>query len=854
MDGNSSLTDLQLREALKAARRNAEQLRITLNCIGDAVIATDEMGLVSMMNPVAENLTGWTAAEGIGKHLHVILHIINAKTREPATNPLDLVLKSGKTVGLANHTVLISKKGTEYQIADSAAPIIDNEGRISGVVLVFRDVTEKYRLEEALEKRLVALTQPLEGGSITFEDLFNLAEIQRIQDEFANATGVASIITRPDGTPITQPSNFTRLCSEIIRKTGKGCANCFHSDAAIGRYHPTGPIVQPCLSGSLWDAGASISVGGHHIANWLIGQVRDETQTEEKMLAYAREIGADEKSFLEAFRNVPAMTHEHFEEIAQALFTLANQLSSVVYQNVQQARFIAERQQVEKALKESEYFLRESQAVARLGSYVLDIPTGLWKSSAVLDEIFGIDEHYERSVKGWTMLAHPEWQQVMADYFVNHVLGQHARFDKDYQIIRPNDGEVRWVHGMGELEFDDQQQPVKMIGTIQDITERKRVETELQKMQKLTSVGTLAGGIAHDFNNILMGLFGNISLAKTEIPKDHPGFKPLEDAEKSMFRAIRLTKQLLTFAKGGDPVKEEVSLDALVEEVARFDLSGSNVMLVHSQTDDLWSANVDKGQIQQVISNLTLNAREAMPNGGHLYVSLENVEIKESSCSGPNKGKYIKITMRDEGTGIDQKIIDRIFDPYFTTKHTGSGLGLATSYSIIFKHGGHIGVTSEMGQGATFTLYLPASESQIFSENKKTHAPPSPLKSSLKFLILDDEEVIRMIVPRWLKRMGCFVATSADGRETIDMYRKSLSTGEPFDILILDLTIPGGIGGLEVVKEILAIDPKTKAIVSSGYANDPVMSNYAFYGFKGVLPKPYTESQLQELVGQIAHH
>jgi len=852
MDGNSSLTDLQLREALKAARQNAEQLRITLHCIGDAVITTDETGLVTLMNPVAENLTGWTAAEGIGKHLHVILHIINAKTREPATNPLDLVLKSGKTVGLANHTVLISKKGTEYQIADSAAPIIDNNGLVSGVVLVFRDVTEKYRLEEALEKRLVALTQPLEGGSITFEDLFNLAEIQRIQDEFAKATGVASIITRPDGSPITQPSNFTRLCAEIIRKTGKGCANCFNSDATIGRYHPYGPIVQPCLSGSLWDAGASISVGGHHIANWLIGQVRDETQTDEKMRAYAREIGADEKSFIEAFRNVPAMTREHFEEIAQALFTLANQLSSVVYQNVQQARFIAERQQVEKALKESEYFLRESQAVARLGSYVLDIPTGIWKSSAVLDEIFGIDEHYERSVKGWTLLAHPEWQQVMADYFVNHVLGQRARFDKDYQIIRPNDGEVRWVHGMGELEFDDQQQPIKMIGTIQDITERKRVEFELQKMQRLTSVGTLAGGIAHDFNNILMGLFGNIALAKTEISNDHPGFKPLEDAEKSMFRAIRLTKQLLTFAKGGDPVKEEVSLDSLIEEVARFDLSGSNVMLVHNQTDDLWSANVDKGQIQQVISNLTLNAREAMPNGGHLYVSLENVEIKESSCSGPNKGKYIKITMRDEGTGIDQKIIDRIFDPYFTTKHTGSGLGLATSYSIIFKHGGHIGVSSEFGKGATFTLYLPASDSQRLPEIKKPFDSSSPLKSSLKILILDDEEVIRMIVPRWLKRMGCFVATSADGRETIDMYRKSLSTGEPFDILILDLTIPGGIGGLEVIKEILTINPKATALVSSGYANDPVMSNYAFYGFKGVLPKPYTEAQLQELVGQIA--
>jgi len=651
MIAEQSLAILQSLAFTEDSRRNEEQLRIILNSIGDAMIATDAKGRVTLMNPAAENLTEWGAGAACGKALRDIFPIINAKTRETINNPIESVLASGKITGLANHTILISKSGKEHQIADSAAPITDNKGQISGVVLVFRDVTEKYRIEEAL--------------------------------------------------------------------------------------------------------------------------------------------------------------------------------------------------------RESEFLLQESQEVARMGSYVLDIPSGRWKSSRVLDEIFGIDDKYIRSVEGWASLTHPEWRKIMEDYFTQQVLGQRFRFDKEYQIIRRDDGEVRWVHGLGKLEFDARNHPIKMIGTIQDITERKRTEAELQKIIRLTSVGTLAGGIAHDFNNILMGFFGKISLAKAEIPKDHPGFTYLEEAERSMFRAIRLTKQLLTFAKGGDPVKDYVSLGALIEEVARFDLSGSNVELVHHHADDLWLANADKGQIQQVISNLTTNARQAMPNGGHLYITAENTEIKEGALLNLQKGKYIKLTLRDEGTGIDPKIIDRIFEPYFTTKHTGNGLGLATSYSIVSKHGGHIAVASELGKGSTFTLYLPASESQNPAENKQTDTPSPSLKPSLKVLLLDDEPSIRMVIPRWLQQMGCLVTACADGCQTIEAYKQSMEAGNPFDILLLDLTIPGGIGGKEVLREILSMNPTAKAIISSGYAKDPIMANHALHGFKDVLDKPYTKDQLQKVLAKV---
>jgi PAS domain S-box-containing protein len=684
---------------------NSEKhLRITLNSIGDAVIATDNKGIVTLLNPVAETLTGWTAQEAIGKDIRDVFHIISSKTREQAENPIEKALLLGKIVGLANHTLLISKNGTEFQISDSAAPITDDDGHISGVVLVFRDVTEKYRLEEAMEKRLVALTQPLEGGAITFEDLFNIDEIQRIQDEFARATGVASIITHPDGTPITKASNFTDLCSQIIRKTEKGCANCFRSDAAIGRYHPGGPIVQPCLSGGLWDAGASMTVGGRHIANWLIGQVRDKTQTEEAMLTYAREIGANEQSFLEAFRRVPSMSRKHFEEVAQALFTLANQLSSAAYHNVQQARSISQLQRTDERLRESEINFR---ALFENG------PIGVTYHKVIYDEAgkpvdyFFIDANQTYlkftgvDPRGKTVKqAFPGIENDPFDWIGTFgkvaQTGETIHFE---QHLALND---RWYDCVGY-----QYKPDHFVAAFMETTTQKRAEIELQKMQKMQTFGTLAGGIAHDFNNILMGLFGNIALAKTELPEAHPAFKPLEDAGKSMGRAISLTQQLLTLSKGGAPIKESLSLGSLCEEVARFDLSGSNVMLVLNQPADLWMAKADKGQIQQVISNLTINARQAMPNGGHLYITLENATLTDRTIPVLPAGRYVRMTVRDEGTGIDPKSIDRIFDPYFTTKQTGSGLGLATTYSIIKKHGGRIEVASEFGKGATFTLYLP---------------------------------------------------------------------------------------------------------------------------------------------------
>ncbi len=383
-----------------------------------------------------------------------------------------------------------------------------------------------------------------------------------------------------------------------------------------------------------------------------------------------------------------------------------------------------------------------------------------------------------------------------------------------------------------------------------DITERKLAEEELQKMAKLKSVGILAGGIAHDFNNILMGLFGNISIAKLELSEDHPAFKFLSKAEKSMDRATRLTNQLLTFAKGGEPVRKNVPLGTLVRDIVRFDLSGSNVKPIFKLANSLWLADVDKGQMQQVFSNLTINADQAMPDGGHLYITMENEDLSRKSLPGLKPGKYLKVTVKDEGTGIDPKQLGRIFDPYFTTKQAGSGLGLATTYSIINKHGGHIGVESTLGKGTVFTLYLPASEARQLPEARKPVTKLLPAQRT-KVLVMDDEEMIRDIASQMLKKKGYEVQTAEHGEQAIEMYSQALNSSEPFDAVIMDLTISGGMGGEEAMKKILALDPEARGIVSSGYANDRIMANHTEYGFKDIVSKPYKIDQLREVLNRV---
>jgi PAS domain S-box-containing protein len=384
-----------------------------------------------------------------------------------------------------------------------------------------------------------------------------------------------------------------------------------------------------------------------------------------------------------------------------------------------------------------------------------------------------------------------------------------------------------------------------------DVTEENKIQSELHKIHRLQSLGILAGGIAHDFNNLLMGIYGNVSLAKTELRNFEKAQEYLEEAEKSMGRATHLTRQLLTFAKGGEPVRKDVRLEEIVKEVVNFDLVGSKVLPVIEVEEDLRAADVDQGQIQQVFSNLAINARDAMPDGGQLFIRIENVEIEKEQIADLRAGKYLKVVFKDQGVGIPADDIDNIFDPYYSTKESGTGLGLSTTFSIIKRHHGAIQVESQPGHGAAFTLYLPAADKSIIAREKKINIEGPCVRHTAKVMIMDDEKSIRMVAAKMLEKLGFKVTTVENGREAIDAYRKSLEDGKPFELIIMDLTIPGDLGGIEAIGPILEIDPEARVVVSSGYSDNPAMAKYHEYGFKDLLEKPYTYEELQTVVKRV---
>jgi PAS domain S-box-containing protein len=425
---------------------------------------------------------------------------------------------------------------------------------------------------------------------------------------------------------------------------------------------------------------------------------------------------------------------------------------------------ITERKRAEEALRESEFFFKESQRAAFIGSYKGDLFAGLWESSEVLDQIFGIDESYNRSVQGWLDLVHPDEREMMDRYFLEEVISKRKPFNKEYRIIRKSDGEIRWVNGLGKVDFDSERNVISLIGTIQDITERKRTEEALLKTQKLESLGVLAGGIAHDFNNLLGGIFGYLEMARMTCETSSKAADYLDKALRTFSRAKDLTQQLLTFSKGGDPIRKTGSIAPILQESTQFALSGSNVSCSFHIADDLFLCDFDENQIGQVIDNIVINAVQAMPLGGTLTVVAANIEVMTGEISSLKQGMYVHVSFTDTGIGIPQSIMPRIFDPFFTTKHKGNGLGLATVYSIVKKHDGEITVESQPDKGTTFHLYLPVSKMDAVTQ---IDMKPNFHKGKGRILIMDDEESIREILGDMLRMMGYDVEYALDGHDAL---------------------------------------------------------------------------------------
>ena len=379
-----------------------------------------------------------------------------------------------------------------------------------------------------------------------------------------------------------------------------------------------------------------------------------------------------------------------------------------------------------------------------------------------------------------------------------------------------------------------------------EMAERRRTEEALARAQRLESLSVLAGGIAHDFNNLLTGIVGNLSLAQEEPGATGEVPALLKEAEDAAWRAQALTRQLLTFSKGGAPVTEVVELLPLVQESATFAVRGRSTACRFSAAPGLWPAAVDPGQVGQVVQNLVINAAEAMPSGGIIEIDLENVQLEATGLGRLPPGPYVRLRVRDHGSGIPAEVLPAIFDPFVSTKQRGSGLGLAVCHSVVARHGGAIDVRSALGQGTTFEVLLPAAPAAVVAGS--VAGVPTPRQRG-RVLVMDDEEMLRRLAQRIIGSLGCEVAVAADGQEAVALWRAARESGRPFDLVVVDLTVPGGIGGTETLQRLRALDPAVRVVVSSGYSEAAELSGHAGHGFTAVLPKPYSLEQVRRVIG-----
>ena len=729
-------------------RESEERFRSLFENAPLAYQSLDENGDFIKLNETWCNVLGYTKQEVLGRNFSEFIH---PDYSEHFRENFPKFKSMGYVSGVEFE--MIKKDGSQIIVAFDGTIERYDDGRFKQTHCVFSDITERKRAEEALEKRVVALTRPLDDvGSIVFEDLFNLDDIQRLQDEFAKAAGVASIITRTDGTPVTAPSNFCRLCSDIIRKTDKGRAACFKSDAAIGRFNPDGPTIRTCMSGGLWDAGAAISVGGEHIANWLIGQVRDDTQTEKKMRAYAREIEADEEAVVEAFREVPAMSREQFGRVAQVLFTLASQLSTSAYQNVQQARFITESKRAEEELHLNESRLEALVTLGHMTSgslrditdFALEEAIRLTGSTIGYLAFMNKDETV-LTMHSWSKTAMAEcriadkpfvypvesaglWGEAVRQrkpVITNEHLAPnplkkghpegHVRVTRHMNTPVFDGGRIVAVAGVGNKEGEYDRADVRQLTLLMEgmwrLVQRKRLEKEQEELiAKLEAQNAelerFTYTVSHDLKSPLITIKGYVGMLRKDLANvgSETAAEDLARISSAADKMDQLLRDLLELSRIGRLINppEDVSLEELARET--LELVGAQVKEngVHVEiSPDLPVVFGDRVRLREVLQNLIDNAVKYMGDQSQPRVEIgSRRDANQTIC-------YV----RDNGIGIEPRYHEKVFGLFdqLDQKAEGTGIGLALAKRIVEVHGGRIWVESEgSGHGSTFCFTIAA--------------------------------------------------------------------------------------------------------------------------------------------------
>lgn len=515
---------------------------------------------------------------------------------------------------------------------------------------------------------------------------------------------------------------------------------------------------------------------------------------------------------------------------------------------------ISERKLAEDALRKSEERLNLVLHGSRDGFWDWNVQTGEVHYDTCYAAMLGYTpEELDPNVNFWQDRVHPEDLPSVTRQLDGHFSGATEYYEAE-QRMKTRSGEWKWFLDRGKVvERDRNGAPLRAAGTLTDISQRKRMEEELIRAKKLEASGILAGGIAHDFNNLLAVILGNVNMLQQYMRPDSPCIKLLADAEKAALRASDLTRRFITFATGDTPLKRVTSVEKVIQDAVSLACSGTNVQCQYSLSDDLWKVEIDEGQMSQAVYNMILNAREAMPSGGIISITGENIDA--GSIGAPAElpvktGHYVRISIHDDGVGIDEAHKDKIFDPYFSTKNKGvqkgMGLGLAIAHSIINKHEGYIVVGSRTGSGTTFQIYLRAFRMALPEQDV-----PGNGRHACRILLMDDEKLMRDMVGQMLLHLGYDVQVAADGSEAVEIYSRAQESGNPFHGVILDLTVKGGMGGLEALKALKQYDPRTKAIVSSGYSQDPVIAHFKEYGFCGAIGKPYSLEKLKKVMNGV---